>query len=206
MKYKIIHSVFMLLIATFLFAGCASSDSTTQETTTDTTIDSQPATAAETDVLPEDTVDTNISANNQLGSRMNLVALIRQNPNLSTLSELIRNADMVVALESPGTYTFFAPTNEAFAALPQGTLEVLKQPLNKFELTELLQSHILPNRVTAAEMKDKMALKTTQGEEIIVQQNGQQITVGGANVTATDVEASNGIIHVIDKVLIPPKK
>ena len=211
MKTKTLHFHILFAFSSFLLFGCASSDNPTSETTTSAT--SGTVTRSDTtnqqtatDTPQEDTTATNISASNQVGSHMNLFALIRENPNLSTLTELIVAADMIVVLESPAAYTFFAPTNEAFAALPAGTLELLKQGGNKFELTNILQSHILPNRLTSSEMKDNMKLKTAQNGEIIVQRNGNVLIVGGANVITTDVNASNGIVHVIDKVLLPPKK
>lgn len=208
---KIIYT----LVATWLFTGCASSDSNTaQDVATTTEVqsnqpidpDSQAPMDPDTDMSAEGKTDVNVSASNEVGRNMNIFALLRDNPEMSTLVELIRAADLVVTLESPAPYTMFAPTNAAFAALPAGTLDALKQPGNKLELTKLLQAHILPNRITANEMKDNMPMKTTQGEELIVQRQGSSIKVGGANVLATDVDASNGVIHVIDKVLVPPKK
>ncbi|GAB3821257.1 hypothetical protein GCM10028895_23050 [Pontibacter rugosus] len=160
----------------------------------------------DTDMSAEEPTNSNISANNQVGRNMNIAAMIQQNPNLSTMFELIRAADMLAVLESPAPYTVFAPTNDAFAALPAGTLQVLKQPGNKMELTRILQSHVLPNRITSNEMTDNLALQTAQGEEVVVNVQGQNLKVGNAMVLISDVEASNGVIHVIDKVLLPPKK
>ncbi|NDK55079.1 fasciclin domain-containing protein [Pontibacter fetidus] len=196
----------MLMFCSFSVLSCASSDNPTSETTTSTsaadsaTHNANPTLQASTEDAHRDSTDNNVS------SAMNLFALIRKNPNLSTLTELIVAADMIVVLESPANYTFFAPTNEAFAALPAGTLEGLKQRGNKFELTNLLQSHIIPKRVASSEMKNNMKLQTAHNGEVTVERNGNALKVGGANVITMDVGASNGIVHVIDKVLLPPNK
>ncbi|GAB3197802.1 hypothetical protein GCM10027293_13130 [Pontibacter aydingkolensis] len=194
--------------------GCASSDTNT-DTTTGTTLESEikedtsgskKAMDPDTDMTAEDTTDTNVSASNQIGREMNIVALVQQNPNLSTFLELIKAANMIVTLESPAPYTVFAPTNQAFAALPAGTVEAFKQPGNELELRRLIQSHILPNRITSADIRDNMPMKTAQGEEVIARRKGQTFTVGGATVLTADVNASNGVVHIIDKVLVPPKE
>ncbi len=112
---------------------------------------------------------------------------------------------MVTVLESPAPYTVFTPTNEAFSALPAGTIDNLKLPENNMELRRLIQSHVLPNRISASEMKDNMPMKTATGKNVIVKKSGQNLTVGDATVLIADVNASNGIIHVINKVLVPPQ-
>lgn len=208
------HILFVLAFGSFSIIGCASSDSSTDTavaTVTETAVQSgdttqQEAMESDTEMEADKTEDINISANNPIGSEMNIVALIQQNPNLSTFLELIQAADMVVVLESPAPYTVFAPTNQAFAALPAGTVEALKQTGDKIELKRLLQSHILPNKITSAEMRDNMPMKTAQGEEVIARRKGQTLTVGDATVVAADLNASNGVVHVIDRVLAPPQK
>lgn len=201
-----------MAVAIMLCYGCASSDSTMDNTgiatespiTDENEMAPQAPMDPDTDMSSERTGDTNVSADNELGSNLNIVALVQQNPNLSTFLELIRAADLVVTLESPAPYTVFAPTNEAFAALPAGAIEDLKDPSNKLELTHILQAHVLPNRIITEEMQDSMPMKTAQGEEVVVTRNGSAITVGGAKIITPDVRASNGVVHVIDKVLIPP--
>ncbi|WP_377487039.1 fasciclin domain-containing protein [Pontibacter toksunensis] len=203
----------MLVAATAVLSyGCASSDSTMDTTgtaveagITENESGSQAPMDPDTDMSAERTGDNNVSANNEIGRNMNIVALVQQNPNLSTFLELIRASDLVTVLESPAPYTVFAPTNEAFAALPAGTVESLKDPAAKMELTRILQAHVLPNRISAAEMQHNMPMKTAQGEEVIVTKDGAVLSVGGARVITPDVQASNGIIHVVDKVLVPPQ-
>ncbi|MFD2514489.1 fasciclin domain-containing protein [Pontibacter locisalis] len=212
MKRKIFYPLLVAAICSLTLYGCASSDSTMD--TTGTVIESeiredesgsQAPMDPDTDMSAEGKTDTNVSAENPIGREMNIVALVQQNPNLSTLLELIKAADMVTVLESPAPYTVFAPTNEAFAALPAGTIEDLKRPDNKMELRRILQAHVLPNRITSGEMKDNMPMITAQGDEVVVRRNGQTLTVGDAKVLITDVNASNGVVHVINKVLVPPK-
>ena len=196
-----------------LCIGCASSDSSMDyenvamesPATDENESGSQTPMTTGTDMSSGGTSDAGVSADHTLGSNLNIVALVQQNPNLSTFLELIRAADMVVPLESPAAYTVFAPTNEAFAALPAGALESLKAPANKLELTRILQAHVLPNRITTQEMQENTQMKTAQGKELAVTRNGATIEVGGAEIITPDVQASNGVVHVIDSVLLPPK-
>lgn len=213
MRKTIYKQVLAVAVPLTLCFGCASSDSamdnesiaTESPVTDENESGAQAPMDPDTDMSSERTGDANVSADNTLGSNLNIVALVQQNPNLSTFLELIRAADLVVTLESPAPYTVFAPTNEAFAALPTGALEDLKDPANKLELTRILQAHVLPNRIITEEMQENMPMKTAQGEEVVVTRNGSVIEVGGAKIITPDVRASNGVVHVVDKVLIPPK-
>lgn len=207
----------MIAVVAFLSHGCASSDTGTEDTgtdvtgiaveahTTETDPGSQHPMDPDTDMSAERTGNNTVSADNEIGRNMNIVALVQQNPNLSTFLELIRAANLVTILESPAPYTVFAPTNQAFAALPEGTVENLKAPAAQMQLTRLLQAHILPNRVRSAEMQHNMPMKTAQGDVVVVTKEGSDIKVGGATVITPDVQASNGIVHVVDRVLVPPQ-
>lgn len=204
----------VLACVAILNYGCAGSDTGTEQTTDfpiDASVTAEPDKAPQapmdddTDMTAEETSDATVAASNEIGRNQNIVALVQQNPNLTTFFELLRAADLIVTLESPAPYTVFAPTNEAFAALPAGTVEALKNPSSKLELTRILQAHVLPNRITTSEMRPGMPMLTAQGQEVIVQRNGEDLTVGGAHVLIPDVQAANGYIHVIDKVLVPPK-
>mgnify|MGYP005749040061 CR=1 FL=1 len=210
-KYK--RYLLLLIVGPFMLFGCASSDTTDAEVTAEIESEikedesgSQAPMDPDTDMTPVDTAASRVSADNPIGREMNIVALVQQNPNLSTLLELIKAADMVVVLESPAPYTVFAPTNRAFAALPAGTLDALKRPENKMELKRILQAHVLPNRITTMEMSDNMPMKTAQGDEVVAKRKGQTLTVGGAQILMPDMKASNGVVHVVDKVLVPPKQ
>jgi uncharacterized surface protein with fasciclin (FAS1) repeats len=134
----------------------------------------------------------------------NVVAVAQQTPELSTLVKAVSAAGLVQTLEEPGPYTVFAPTNKAFEALG-GTLDTLLEPQNKAELAEILTYHVVPGELTSSELSDGQKLKTVQGDTLEVRIAGGEVTVNGAKVVTPDVEASNGVVHVIDEVLIPPQ-
>ena len=134
----------------------------------------------------------------------------------TTLVAAVKAAGLVDTLEGAGPFTVFAPTNEAFAALPKGTVATLLKPENKEKLTAVLTYHVVPGRLTAADiagkidaMGGKLTLKTVQGEDLTLQRSGPaHLTVTDAKgdvarITIADVLQSNGVIHVINKVLIP---
>ncbi|MCR6686172.1 fasciclin domain-containing protein [Pseudoxanthomonas sp.] len=120
-----------------------------------------------------------------------------------TLAAALKAAGLVNTLKGPGPFTVFAPTDAAFAALPAGTLDDLLKPQNREKLTAILTYHVVPGRMPAARVAAMDSATTVQGDVLDIQASGDTVTVGGARVTTTDVEASNGVIHVIDKVLIP---
>nr|WP_297356907.1 fasciclin domain-containing protein [uncultured Caldimonas sp.] len=124
-------------------------------------------------------------------------------PQLSTLNKLIREAGMTDTLRAAGPYTVFAPSDEAFKAVPKATLDALAQ--DKEQLKALLAYHVVPGKMPAQQVQSGK-VKTVQGESIELAKAGGFVTVGEALVTQSDVEASNGVVHVIDRVLIPPKK
>lgn len=134
----------------------------------------------------------------------NIVAVAQETPDLSTLVEAVSAAGLVETLEEPGPYTVFAPTNGAFDALG-GTLETLLEPKNKAELAEVLTYHVVAGELTASELSDGQTLETVQGDALEVKVTNGEVTVNGARVVTPDVEASNGVVHVIDEVLIPPQ-
>lgn len=130
-----------------------------------------------------------------------IVDVASANPDFSTLVAAVKAAGLVETLNGPGPFTVFAPTNEAFAALPAGVLDKLLLPANKETLTKILTYHVLPAEVMAADVTaGKVA--TVEGTELTITTEGG-VKVDTATVTATDVDASNGVIHVIDKVLVP---
>jgi len=119
-----------------------------------------------------------------------------------TLVAAVKAAGLVKTLNGKGPFTVFAPTDEAFAKLPAGTVENLLKPENKEKLVAVLTYHVLPGKLMAADLTTTNA-KTLNGKELAIKVDAGKVTVGGANVTKTDIEASNGVIHVIDGVLIP---
>jgi uncharacterized surface protein with fasciclin (FAS1) repeats len=134
----------------------------------------------------------------------NIVAVAQDTPDLSTLVKAVGAAGLVETLEEPGPYTVFAPTNQAFDALG-GTLDTLLEPQNKAELAEILTYHVVPGELTSSELSDGQKLKTVQGGALEVRIADGAVTVNGAKVAIPDVEASNGVVHVIDEVLTPPQ-
>ncbi len=120
-----------------------------------------------------------------------------------TLAAALKAAGLIDTLKGPGPFTVFAPTDAAFAALPAGTVESLLKPENHEKLVAILTYHVVPGRVTAAQVAGMDAATTVQGGEIAIQASGGAVTVNDAHVVSADVTASNGVIHVIDKVLMP---
>lgn len=123
----------------------------------------------------------------------------------NTLAQALEAADLVETLKGEGPFTVFAPTDEAFAKLPAGTVETLLQPENKQQLVDVLTYHVVPGEVMAADVVGLDEAPTVNGKMIDVQVDGSAVKVNEANVTATDVAASNGVIHVIDQVILPPE-
>ena len=119
-----------------------------------------------------------------------------------TLVAAVQAAGLVDTLKGEGPFTVFAPTDEAFAALPKGTVESLLQPENKDQLVSILTSHVVPGKVMSTDLSDGMTATTVQGSDVTIGTTGG-VTVNGANVVAADVAASNGVIHVIDAVILP---
>ena len=134
---------------------------------------------------PKDIVDTAVEA----GSFETLVAAVQA-------------AGLVETLKGDGPFTVFAPTDEAFAALPEGTVADLLKPENKDKLTAILTYHVVPGKVMSSDLSNDMMAATVQGGEVTIMTEGG-VSVDGANVVTADIEASNGVIHVIDGVILP---
>lgn len=124
-------------------------------------------------------------------------------PQLSTLTKLINDAGLTETLKEAGPYTVFAPTDDAFKAVPAKTLDALAK--DKALLISVLTYHVVPGKVTAAEVKNG-PLATAQGAPVSLYRSGDFVTVESAVVTTADLDASNGVVHIVDQVLIPPVK
>ena len=122
-----------------------------------------------------------------------------------TLAAALEAAGLVDTLKGAGPFTVFAPTDEAFAKLPAGTVENLLKPENKDQLTAILTYHVVPGKVMAADVAGIDEAKTVNGKMIDVEVDGSSVKVNDATVTAADIAASNGVIHVIDTVILPPE-
>jgi uncharacterized surface protein with fasciclin (FAS1) repeats len=132
-----------------------------------------------------------------------IVAIASGDAQFKTLTKALGSAGLVATLQGKGPFTVFAPTDAAFAALPKGTVENLLKPENKAQLTKILTYHVVPGSVLSTSLKSG-DVKSVEGSSLKVAVSPGKVTVGGANVVKADIKASNGVIHVIDKVLMPP--
>jgi len=123
--------------------------------------------------------------------------------NFKTLVAAVKAAGLVETLNGKGPFTVFAPTDAAFAKLPAGTLEMLLKPENKAKLAAILTYHVVPGSVKAVDVVKLKYAGTVNGQRIDIKVDGAKVTVDGAAVTATDIACSNGVIHVIDSVILP---
>jgi len=145
-----------------------------------------PLTAAPAAAQSKDIVDTAVAA----GS-------------FKTLAAALKAAGLIDTLKGPGPFTVFAPTDEAFAKLPAGTVETLLKPENKAKLTRILTSHVVAGKVMAADAAKLTSAKAVSGETLTIAARGGAVMIDKARVVTADVAASNGVIHVIDTVILP---
>jgi len=136
-------------------------------------------------------------------SKPNIVELAQSVDDLSTLVAAVVAGDLAETLSSPGPFTVFAPTNEAFGALPAGTLDTLLKPENKDQLVDILTYHVLPAQVLSTDLKPKQVVKTVEGKELLVSIYEGDVYANKAKVVGADNLASNGVAHIIDGVLLP---
>ncbi len=137
-----------------------------------------------------------------MAATKDIVAIASGDPQFKTLTKALGAADLVATLQRKGPFTVFAPTDAAFAALPEGTVENLLKPENKAQLTKILAYHVVPGSVLSTSLKSG-DVTSVEGSSLNVAVSAGKVTVSGANVVKADIKASNGVIHVIDKVLIP---
>jgi uncharacterized surface protein with fasciclin (FAS1) repeats len=130
------------------------------------------------------------------------VAVASGAENFKTLVAAVKAAGLVETLQGDGPFTVFAPTDEAFAKLPAGTVDNLLKPENRDQLAAILKYHVVPGKVMAADVKTMQA-KTAQGQSVNLKVSDAGVTVDGAKVVKTDLLAANGVIHVIDAVILP---
>lgn len=132
-----------------------------------------------------------------------IVDVAMQTDILSTLVAAVKAGDLVDVLKGDGPFTVFAPTNAAFEKLPAGTVEDLLKPENKQKLIAVLTYHVVPGKVYSKDLKDGMKAKTAQGSDVTISLKGGNAMVNNAKVEKADIEASNGVVHVIDTVILP---
>jgi len=185
MKKNILNTLVAVTITSVTFLACNNGETKTTETTANT---DSPKVETLAPAAPKDIVDVAIGS-----------------PDHTTLVAAVTAAGLVETLKGAGPFTVFAPTNAAFAALPAGTVDGLLKPESKEALTKILTYHVVAGAVKAADLKDGQKVKTLQGEELTVAIKDGKVTINGANVTAADLTGSNGVVHVIDAVLMPKK-
>lgn len=139
-----------------------------------------------------------------INDEKNIVELAVSTDFLSTLVAAVTAGDLAGTLQGDGPFTVFAPTNEAFAALPAGTLESLLKPENKDQLVAILTYHVVAGNVMSTDLSDGMEATTVNGSKIKIGVSDNGVTINGAKVTAADIKAANGVVHVIDQVILPP--
>lgn len=132
-----------------------------------------------------------------------IVNVATENGSFNTLVAAVKAADLVDTLKGEGPFTVFAPTDDAFAKLPDGTIDMLLMPENKDKLVSILTYHVVPGKVMAADVVKLDKATTVQGQDVMIKTMGDKVMVNDANVMATDVKAKNGVIHVIDTVIMP---
>ena len=196
---NILKTVSVFAVAGIMFTSCGE---TKKENTT----------APQMETQVEET--SNDMAMNEKASQ-NIVEVAVGNENFTTLVAAVKAADLVATLSSEGPFTVFAPTNDAFAKLPEGTVETLLKPENKSKLSSILTYHVVSGKFEAAAVIDainknngKFTVDTVNGGSIILSLNGDKVMLTDANggtstVIMADVAASNGVIHAIDSVVMP---
>jgi uncharacterized surface protein with fasciclin (FAS1) repeats len=121
----------------------------------------------------------------------------------NTLAAALEAGDLVGTLKADGPYTVFAPNDDAFAKLPEGTVESLLLPENKDKLVAILTYHVVPGKVSAADVVTMQTAPTANGDELSIRVVGDTVFINDSRVVATDIGASNGVIHVVDTVILP---
>lgn len=173
---------------------------------TDTTVPS-----GTTEITPSGTTPSSTTPSSSTGETQSsptaasgtIVEVAASNSSFKTLTAAVKAAGLTQELSGKGPFTVFAPTDAAFAALPEGTVEKLLKPENKAALRKLLTYHVVPGEVESTELKTGR-VKTVEGAPVAVRVNGSSVMVNDAKVTTPDIKAENGVIHVIDKVILPP--
>lgn len=188
---------------TLTAAACGDDGDAPQEETS-AAVEAAPETTTTTEAEMESESDAGAGAQ----TPSTVVEIAAGNEDFSTLVEAVEAAGLAETLSGEGPFTVFAPVNDAFAALPDGTLDTLLMPENRDQLTSVLTYHVVPAEAMASDLSDGMTVTTVQGEDLEVGVNGSDVTLTDASgntvsVVQADVEADNGVVHVIDGVLLP---
>ena len=152
---------------------------------------------------PTSAVEAEVAGPAAAATSPSIVDIASKNDSFKTLTAALQAAGLVDTLAGKGPFTVFAPTDEAFAALPKGTVEQLLKPENKEKLVKILTYHVVPGAVKSGSLQSG-DVATVEGSPVMVKLDAGKVMVNKANVIEADIEASNGVIHVIDKVILPP--
>jgi uncharacterized surface protein with fasciclin (FAS1) repeats len=148
-----------------------------------------------------------LAASNQISSKVEhpktILDEVLENPSLSTLSKIIVKTDLVDVLESQGPFTLFAPSNEAFAKLSPGTLDDWLKSSNKEKLMVILKYHIVFGKMTLEEMKKHKGLMTLEGQHLRIKVDNDKVIINNASIVKPNLEYPNGVVYIIDQVLVP---
>lgn len=152
---------------------------------------------------PEETATEEVVAPEAPATPATVVDIAVGSPDHTTLVAAVTAAGLAETLSGPGPFTVFAPTNAAFDALPAGTVDDLLKPENKEKLASILTYHVVAGNVMSTDLTDGMKAKTVNGAEVTITIKDGKVMVDGANVTTADIKAGNGVVHVIDAVIMP---
>lgn len=148
-----------------------------------------------------------LAGSNEISSKVEhpktILDEVLENPSLSTLAKIIVNTDLVDVLESQGPFTLFVPSNEAFAKLSPGTLDDWLKPSNKEKLMAILKYHIVFGKMTLEEMKKNKGLMTLEGQHLRIKVDNNKVIINNAAIVKPNLEYPNGVVYIIDQVLIP---
>lgn len=144
-----------------------------------------------------------LAGHHKMSEHKDIVDTAASNEMFSTLVAAVKAGDLVSTLKGDGPFTVFAPTDDAFAALPDGTLEMLLKPENKATLVKILTYHVVAGKVTSKEVTGLKSASTVEGSDVAISVMGGNVKINNATVIKADVMTSNGVIHVIDTVLLP---
>ncbi len=148
---------------------------------------------------------TRPASGSMMAAEKTIVQIASTNGSFKTLTAALKAAGLIGTLSSPGPFTVFAPTDAAFAALPKGTVEKLLRPENKAMLVKILTYHVVSGEALSTSLKSGN-VKTVEGRSVMVKVGTRGVMVNNAKVVKADIKASNGVIHVIDKVLLPSNR
>jgi uncharacterized surface protein with fasciclin (FAS1) repeats len=198
---KMTMYIVIAIVAVLAVAGTAYALSMNNSSNSDDKNDSSSSVVKSSEVMKS--ASTVSVGGGIVSSDKNIVENAIAVPVFSTLVAATQAADLVTTLQGPGPFTVFAPANDAFTKLPAGTVETLLQPENKAQLQGILTYHVVSGKILAADLKDGQIVKTVQGGNLKVTKIDGKVMINGATVQAADAISSNGVIHVIDSVLLP---